>query len=107
MKDMYDTLFHDYRTPPYLTARPDELEGVPDDFELRANEGNMVVLGTDGLWDIATPEEVRDLLLMAIRGGALRRGRNLAEYLLETLIEEKGRKPGDDVSIAIICRHAP
>lgn len=73
MKDMYDTLFHDYRTPPYLTARPDELEGVPDDFELRANEGNMVVLGTDGLWDIATPEEVRDLLLMAIRGGALRR----------------------------------
>ena len=107
MHQMYDTLFHDYLTPPYVTARPDKVQHIPPDFVMSSHPSNMLVLATDGLWDVASPEDVRDMVEKAITEGALQEETNLVELLSNKLVRDTGARFGDDVSVIIALGSVP
>ncbi|KAK4704252.1 hypothetical protein P7C70_g1965, partial [Phenoliferia sp. Uapishka_3] len=97
MQTNYATLFHDYKTPPYLTARPERLDFAPNFFHLQSHPKNLGILASDGLWDnVGNEEAVR--ILREASGGV-----NLAEYLLDKVVmNQDGRLPGDDTSIIVM-----
>jgi pyruvate dehydrogenase phosphatase len=88
--DQYDTLFYAYRTPPYVTARPDT--GSPYQFKA----GDIAILATDGLWDLVSSEDAVEIVLRGTAQGE----RQLARYLLEQVVDLK--QPHDDVTIVIL-----
>ncbi|CAF0949056.1 unnamed protein product [Adineta ricciae] len=51
-----DAIPHFYITPPYLTARPEIMK-----YKLTKKD-KFLVLATDGLWDLLTPEKVVELI---------------------------------------------
>ncbi|KAG6914917.1 hypothetical protein DXG01_014465 [Tephrocybe rancida] len=89
MSEQYTSMFHHYRTPPYLTATP--ATGV---FQL--SEGCIVIMATDGLWDCVSSE----VAVETVRRGVEQGVDNLAEYLLDDVRTIKS--PGDDVTIMLL-----
>ncbi|KAJ1324448.1 pyruvate dehydrogenase phosphatase [Microdochium nivale] len=67
------------------------------------------IMATDGLWDLVSSEEAVAFLqrttTVAGRDGEKNEKKevaNLAESLLRYVVEEKGRKPGDDITILVV-----
>ncbi|KAG6889392.1 hypothetical protein C0992_005476 [Termitomyces sp. T32_za158] len=89
MSEQYTSMFHYYRTPPYLTAKP-----AVGTFQLWS--GGFVIMATDGLWDCVTSEAAVE----TVRRGMLQGVQNLAEYLLDEVKAIKN--PGDDVTIVLL-----
>ncbi|KAG6835656.1 hypothetical protein H0H93_016056, partial [Arthromyces matolae] len=83
MTDQYASMFHYYRTPPYITAKP-----AVGTFQL--SEGCFVLIATDGLWDCVSSEEARKIVQQGVECGV----DNLAEHLLNVVSTNKS--PGDD-----------
>lgn len=83
---MYESLFHDYKTPPYITARPDEM---------RLSLQGPLVLATDGLWERIASQEALDILRDVPDGV------NLAEFLHDEVTRRTG-PAGDDVTILVV-----
>ncbi|KAF8153201.1 phosphatase 2C-like domain-containing protein [Crassisporium funariophilum] len=88
MNAQYANLFYGYRTPPYLTATP-----ATGEYQLRT--GDIVIMATDGLWDLVSSETAVDIVLQ----GVATQKHDLARYLLEQVKAEKS--PGDDVTVLI------
>ncbi|KAF7319407.1 PPM-type phosphatase domain-containing protein [Mycena chlorophos] len=88
MSAQYDSYFYGYRTPPYITATPDV--GV-----FQFDEGKVLVAASDGLWDLASNEEIAIIVKAGIESGA----ESLASYVLDTVMES--RNPGDDVTVLV------
>lgn len=88
--DQYASLFHAYKTPPYITARPDT--GSPYQFKA----GDVAILATDGLWDLVSNEVVLEIVLR----GVAHNKQHLAKYLVEEVSSLK--HPFDDVTIIIL-----
>ncbi|KAG5335686.1 Phosphatase 2C like protein [Termitomyces sp. J132] len=89
MSEQYTSMFHHYRTPPYLTAIP-----MVGTFQL--SSGSFVIMATDGLWDCVSSE----VAVETVRRGTEQGADNLAEYLLNVVKAIKS--PGDDVTIVLI-----
>ncbi|KAJ6618655.1 phosphatase 2C-like domain-containing protein [Mycena sp. CBHHK59/15] len=77
----YDSYFYGYRTPPYLIATPDV--GV-----MKVTGESFIVCGSDGLFDLATSEEVARAVQQGIKDGV---GNGVLNKL-----------PGDDVTILVL-----
>jgi hypothetical protein len=88
--DQYEPLFYGYKTPPYITARPETGSNTS------SRSGDIAILATDGLWDLVSSEVAVQIVLH----GAAHNEDHLAKYLLEQVIDLK--QPHDDVTI-IIC----
>ena len=86
--DQYDSLFYGYKTPPYITARPDT-----GSYQFKA--GDIAILGTDGLWDLVSSEDVVNIVL---QGAA--QNDHLAKFLLKQVVGLK--RPHDDITIVIL-----
>jgi len=88
MNAQYASLFYGYKTPPYITA-------TPETGTYQLEKGNIVILATDGLWDLISSEEATRILLE----GVAECKDDLARYLLETV--KAKTTPGDDVTVII------
>ncbi|KXJ89519.1 phosphatase 2C-like domain-containing protein [Microdochium bolleyi] len=115
--ERYEAMFSAYRTPPYVSAVPDvqvwseELASAATSAAAARNTADRVledtnskrrmlgILATDGLWDLVSSDEALSFLRGAVAG---QQEVNLAEALLEYVVEEKGAKPGDDVTILVV-----
>lgn len=103
LSTMYGSLFHDYKTPPYLTAQPEAIQTLPEGYKFGRSDGDIGIIATDGLWDMASSREVVDILREAPRKVG-----NLAEYLLDTIVSKRGGAlPGDDTSIVLFVPTLP
>ena len=91
MNEQYESYFYGYRTPPYITPRP-ESSTVAVDI------GDIMILASDGLWDRLTTEDAARAALSGLQNGV----QNLAGYLLQTSI--KKQPPGDDTTIIVLRR---
>ncbi|KAG6868508.1 hypothetical protein C0993_001848 [Termitomyces sp. T159_Od127] len=89
MSEQYTSMFHYYRTPPYITAMPEV-----GTFQLWS--GGFVIMATDGLWDCVTSE----VAVETVRRGLEQGVDNLAVYLLDVVKAVKS--PGDDVTIVLL-----
>ncbi|KAJ7130134.1 phosphatase 2C-like domain-containing protein [Mycena epipterygia] len=85
----YASYFYGYRTPPYIVPTPDV--GV-----MTLTHQQLVVCGSDGLFDLVTSEDVTKIVRKGIKDGT----GNLAAYLLSAAKAIK--LPGDDVTILIL-----
>ncbi|KAH6910186.1 phophatase 2C family protein [Coprinopsis sp. MPI-PUGE-AT-0042] len=88
LNQQYESYFYGYKTPPYVTARPEssvvDLEG-----------GDAVVLASDGLWDIISSEDVASSLYGE--------GKDRGNVALDVLCKAAEKKlPGDDVTIVVL-----
>ncbi|KAF8955057.1 phosphatase 2C-like domain-containing protein [Flammula alnicola] len=90
MNSRYASLFFAYKTPPYVTP-------VPETGSHQLKNSNIVILATDGLWDLVSSEEAMDIVL---RGLAADGAEDLASYLLD--IVRTMKSPGDDVTIVVL-----
>lgn len=88
MNAQYASLFFGYKTPPYITARPET-------SSCQLQNGSIVILASDGLWDLISAEEAMRIVSLGIEN----REDNLAKYLLDNVIRQT--PPGDDVTILI------
>ncbi|KAG6865737.1 hypothetical protein C0991_012209 [Blastosporella zonata] len=89
MSDQYTSMFHYYRTPPYLTATP-----AVGTFQLSSR--GFVIMATDGLWDCVSSE----IAVETVRRGMEQGVDNLAEYLFDAV--QAIKSPGDDVTIVLL-----
>lgn len=89
MIDQYASLFYGYKTPPYITAKPET--GI-----CNLNVGDIAILASDGLWDLITSEEATGIVL----AGVSQSETDLARYLLEQV--KSKHSPGDDVTIVVL-----
>jgi len=88
MNQQYAPLFVAYKTPPYLTS-------TPQTGEHQLVKGDIIIMATDGLWDLISSKDASDI----IHQGVAETHDNLATYLLERV---KAKPPGDDVTILVI-----
>ncbi|PPQ92534.1 hypothetical protein CVT25_010367 [Psilocybe cyanescens] len=88
MNAQYASLFYAYKTPPYITSRPET-------GSIQLKKDNYIIMATDGYWDIISTEEATRIVLQ----GAAGHENNLAKYLLETV--KTTTSPGDDVTIIV------
>ncbi|KIM41591.1 hypothetical protein M413DRAFT_27905 [Hebeloma cylindrosporum] len=89
MNDQYAPLFFAYKTPPYVTP-------TPQTGEHQLEKGDIIIMATDGLWDLISTKEASEIVLQ----GAAETHNDLARYLLERVKALKS--PGDDVTILVI-----
>ncbi|KAF8892973.1 phosphatase 2C-like domain-containing protein [Infundibulicybe gibba] len=89
MNAQYTTYFHSYKTPPYITAKPEV-------GSIQLKQGDLVIAGTDGLWDIISNETASGVVSEGVSIAAP----NLAQHLFQKAVEKQ--KPGDDVTVVII-----
>ncbi|KAJ3515606.1 hypothetical protein NLJ89_g1654 [Agrocybe chaxingu] len=89
MSDQYASIFYGYKTPPYITA-------APESAMYQLEKGDVVILATDGLWDLISSEEAAAIVLQGIAS----REDHWAEYLLARVRE--ATPPGDDVTVIIV-----
>ncbi|KAJ7135434.1 phosphatase 2C-like domain-containing protein [Mycena crocata] len=85
----YESYFYGYHTPPYIISTPDV--GV-----MSLNRDRFVVCASDGLFDLASSEEVGRIIQQGIQDSV----ENLAVHLLTTVMAM--RLPGDDVTILVL-----
>ncbi|KAH9474791.1 Protein phosphatase 2C-like protein C10F6.17c [Psilocybe cubensis] len=88
MNAQYASLFYAYKTPPYITA-------WPDTGNLQLKKGDVVILATDGLWDLVSTEDATRIVLQ----GMAEQENNLAKFLLEMV--KATISIGDDVTILV------
>ncbi|KDR77314.1 hypothetical protein GALMADRAFT_96092 [Galerina marginata CBS 339.88] len=88
MNKQYASLFYGYKTPPYITA-------TPETGTYQLEKGNIVILATDGLWDLISSEEATRILLQ----GVAECEDNLPCYLLENI--KAKTSPGDDITVIV------
>ena len=90
MNWQYAPLFCAYKTPPYIIARPEigtwQLE-----------KGSLVILATDGLWDLISSEQAIEIVLRGLSTDGVE---DLAKYLLHEVKTMKA--PGDDVTLIVL-----
>ncbi|KAG2007286.1 phophatase 2C family protein [Coprinopsis cinerea AmutBmut pab1-1] len=90
MNVQYESYFCGYRTPPYVTARPETTS-----FDLLP--GDTLVMASDGLWDLVSSDDVASI---AIDTSSADPSGSLAFAILQ---EAKARRlPGDDVTIMVV-----
>lgn len=89
MNAQYDSYFYGYQTPPYITAAP-EVGTLP------LETGDVVIMASDGLWDLISSDDAANIVLAGVASGETR----LATYLLERVIGTQS--PGDDVTILVL-----
>lgn len=89
MNHQYTPMFFAYKTPPYVTP-------TPQTGEHQLQKGDIIIMATDGLWDLISSKEASDIVLQ----GAAETADDLARYLLEQVRAFKS--PGDDVTILVI-----
>ena len=89
MNQQYAPLFFSYKTPPYVTP-------TPQTGEHQLQKGDIIIMATDGLWDLISSKDASDIVLQ----GAAETHNDLARYLLERVRALKS--PGDDVTIVVI-----
>lgn len=85
----YASYFYGYHTPPYIVASPKV-------GTMSLTRQSFVVCGSDGLFDLATSEEVAAIVERGIADGV----ENLAGYLLAAV--KAIQMPGDDVTILVV-----
>src|SRR5262249_273915 len=90
MNAQYTSMFHLYRTPPYLTATPEV--GV-----MQMPRDGFVIMATDGLWSDMSSRDAATVVLSGIEEGVA----DLAARLLQARMAIK--PPGDDVTIVVLC----
>lgn len=90
MNWQYAPLFYAYKTPPYIISRPET-------GTWQLEKGSLVILATDGLWDLISSEEAIEIVLRGLSTDGVE---DLAQYLLH---EVKTLKvPGDDVTLIVL-----
>lgn len=94
INQQYDSYFYGYRTPPYITARPETSKP-------HISDGDTVILASDGLWDKLTTLEAASILSDGIAAGV----EHLAMHLLQFLLDN--HPPGDDTTIVILRSRLP
>ncbi|KAH7160511.1 phosphatase 2C-like domain-containing protein [Dactylonectria estremocensis] len=107
--DRFDTLFWAYKSPPYISSTP-QVTKVPlasQDNSPNSKESHRIVgiVATDGLWDMVSSEEAVEILNQASSQDtavSLSDELNMAQILLDGVVERRGRKPGDDVTILVL-----
>lgn len=89
MISQYSVMFYAYKTPPYITAHP---ESASRQFQ----DGDIVIMATDGLWDLVSSTEAVEIVLR----GLTQNEPDLAKYLLTQVKQFKS--PGDDITVIVI-----
>ncbi|KAF9530592.1 phosphatase 2C-like domain-containing protein [Crepidotus variabilis] len=89
MISQYSVYFYAYKTPPYITARPES--GV-----CQLKDGDIAILASDGLWDLISSSEAADIVLRGAGNNEL----DLAKYLIEQVTLTKS--PSDDVTVVVL-----
>ncbi|CAG9862761.1 unnamed protein product [Phyllotreta striolata] len=100
----------EYRTPPYLTARPEVV------YRKLTARDKFLIIGTDGLWDVVTPLQAVRLVGEHMAGKVtlepliLPRRNNITLSEIETMLKRRreGRrtKPRDANAATHVIRHA-
>lgn len=86
MNEQYASYFYAYRSPPYVTASPESRT-----FQLE--KGDIVILASDGLWDLVSSDELAIFVHEAV---SVHRN-DMAKILLERVRCKV--TPGDDITI--------
>ena len=86
MNEQYASYFYAYRSPPYVTASPESRT-----FQLE--KGDIVILASDGLWDLVSSDELAIFVHEAV---SVHRN-DMAKFLLERVRCKV--TPGDDITI--------
>jgi pyruvate dehydrogenase phosphatase len=89
MNEQYESFFYGYRTPPYITPRPEPSTAS-------VNAGDIVILASDGLWDRLTTQDATS----AVWSGLQAEIPNLAGSLLQSAMDR--HPPGDDTTIVVL-----
>ncbi len=111
--DRYESLFWGYQSPPYVSARPEVVDvaidgsrsGQEDPVGVNDKPSLVAILASDGLWDLTTSEEVVSILNEAVSNNNTRPTEdqdNVAQYLLDRVVERGRKHPGDDVTILVL-----
>ncbi|KAK3939399.1 phosphatase 2C-like domain-containing protein [Diplogelasinospora grovesii] len=122
--DRYDAMFSRYISPPYVSARPEIISTwtstppsprtpatptvpttptLPITTTTSKTANVLAVLATDGLWDLVSTEEAVSIVREAIAAEEAEPvQQNLAQVLLDAVIQRTGRRPGDDVTILVL-----
>ncbi|PPQ66427.1 hypothetical protein CVT24_007193 [Panaeolus cyanescens] len=90
LKDAYAALFYGYKTPPYITARPQA-------GTYKLEQSDVVIIASDGLWDLISSEDA----LRTITSGMQSNSSNLASYLIQEV--QKKCSPADDITILVLA----
>lgn len=78
------------KPPPYIISRPET-------GTWQLEKGSLVILATDGLWDLISSEEA---IKNVLRGLSTDGAEDLAQYLLHEVKTLKA--PGDDVTLIVL-----
>jgi pyruvate dehydrogenase phosphatase len=89
MNEQYNAYFYGYRTPPYITPRPES-------STVAVSEGDIIILASDGLWDRVTTLDAAEAVWSGMQTGVP----NLAGSLLQSATDR--RPPGDDTTIVVL-----
>ncbi|KAF9485732.1 protein serine/threonine phosphatase 2C [Pholiota conissans] len=90
MNCQYAPLFHAYKTPPYITPVP-----VTGTCQLR--KGHLIVLATDGFWDLISSQNAMDIAFEGLRTDGVE---DLARYLLDRV--KTMYAPDDDITLIVM-----
>ncbi|KAH7136227.1 phosphatase 2C-like domain-containing protein [Dactylonectria macrodidyma] len=109
LTDRFDTLFWAYKSPPYVSSTP-QVTKVPLESQdalpnSKASHPIVGIVATDGLWDLVSSEEAVEILSPVLSQTATTSssdGINIAKLLFDGVVERRGRKPGDDVTILVL-----
>ncbi|KAK7423722.1 hypothetical protein QQX98_000912 [Neonectria punicea] len=109
LTDRFDTLFWAYKSPPYVSSTPQvtnvSMAGQDDPPNSPGTQPIVGIVATDGLWDLVSSEEAVEILRPALsqnEPALLNNDLNAAQILFDGVVERKGRKPGDDVTILVL-----
>lgn len=91
MNQQYESLFYGYKSPPYITARPET-----DTIQLLCDD--VVLMASDGLWDRFPKEQAAEIVNEVL--AAHEPGVNIANSLLQKVFEDG--IPGDDTTILVL-----
>ncbi|KAH7018215.1 uncharacterized protein B0I36DRAFT_354517 [Microdochium trichocladiopsis] len=128
--ERYDAMFSSYLTPPYVSPLPEVQawqEGAVESSEDAVQPGDQdrgtgaraglltsnaagstagrmfAILATDGLWDLTSSESAMECVLkVAASLQSSGEELNLAEALYRYVVEDQGRRAGDDVTILVV-----
>lgn len=89
MNQQYDAYFYGYHTPPYITPQPES-------STVQVSEGGVIVLASDGLWDVVSTKEVTEVVC----GEMTTEESNIAKSVLRFAMNK--RPPGDDTTVVVL-----
>lgn len=88
MKEAYAALFYGYKTPPYLTA-------CPKVGSQALGSTDIVILATDGLWDLISSEDALNTVIAGAQADSI----NLASHLIQEV--QRKHTPADDITVLV------